>query len=73
MCEQEKIQTDVLVFGSGIAGVFAAIRARELGAAVTLVDKAVFGRSGCSTLASGIYAAFMPDDDINAWLKDCGI
>jgi hypothetical protein len=44
-----------------------------LGAAVTLVDKAVFGRSGCSTLASGIYAAFMPDDDINAWLKDCGI
>jgi succinate dehydrogenase/fumarate reductase flavoprotein subunit len=70
---KEKITTDILVVGGGIAGVFAAIRARELGVKVTLVDKAVFGSNGCSALASGIYAAFMPDDDINAWLKDCGI
>ena len=68
---REKVKTEVLVVGGGIAGAFAAIRARELGAEVTLVDKATFGRSGCSTLASGIYAAFMPGDDINAWLKDC--
>lgn len=65
------IKTEVLIVGGGIAGAFAAIRARECGAEVTLVDKAVFGRSGCSAVASGIYAAYMPGDDSDAWLKDC--
>jgi len=71
MSEIEHIKTDILVIGGGIAGAFAAIRSKELGGNVTLVDKAVFGRSGCSALASGIYAAYMPGDDINSWLKDC--
>ena len=42
------IETDVLVIGGGLAGCFAAVRARELGADVTLVDKNYIGRSGCS-------------------------
>ena len=34
-----QIKTDVLVIGAGNAGLFAAIKAAEEGAAVTLVDK----------------------------------
>ncbi len=44
----EVLQTDVLVLGGGIAGCLAAIRARECGADVVLVDKANVGRSGVS-------------------------
>jgi succinate dehydrogenase/fumarate reductase flavoprotein subunit len=71
MRKREMIKTDVLIVGGGIAGAFAAIRAAEFGGEVTLVDKAVLGRSGCSAVASGIYAAYMPGDDIDVWLKEC--
>jgi len=66
--ERHEIQADILVIGGGIAGAFAAIRAREKGADVVLVDKAFFGRSGCSGLASGVYGVYMPGDDLNAWV-----
>ena len=69
MTSGHEIQTDVLVIGGGIAGAFAAIKAREKGAEVALVDKAFFGRSGCSGLASGVYGAYMPGDDLDAWIK----
>ena len=40
---------DVLVIGGGLSGAFAAIKAREAGAAsVVQVDKASMGRSGCA-------------------------
>jgi succinate dehydrogenase/fumarate reductase flavoprotein subunit len=71
MRKREMIKTDILIVGGGIAGAFAAIRAAEFGGEITLVDKAVFGRSGCSAVASGIYAAYMPGDDIDVWLKEC--
>lgn len=64
-----EVQTDVLVIGGGIAGAFAAIKAKEKGVEVTLVDKAFFGRSGCSGLASGVYGTYMPGDDLDAWIK----
>lgn len=35
----ENVQTDVLVIGGGIAGLMAAIRARELGARVSVAEK----------------------------------
>ena len=47
------LKTDVLVIGGGIAGAFAAYKARQGGAHVLLVDRSYFGRSGCSALASG--------------------
>ncbi|MBM2811542.1 MAG: fumarate reductase [Chloroflexi bacterium] len=56
--------SDILVVGGGIAGAFAAIKARETGADVVLVDKAFFGRGGASALASGVYATYMPGDDM---------
>ena len=34
-----EIKTDILIVGGGLAGCFAAIRAKQLGADVVLVDK----------------------------------
>jgi succinate dehydrogenase/fumarate reductase flavoprotein subunit len=36
---------------------------------VLLVDKAFFGRGGCSALASGVYKVYMPEDDMDVWLR----
>jgi succinate dehydrogenase/fumarate reductase flavoprotein subunit len=47
------IETDVLVIGGGIAGIFAAAKAREQGVDVTLVSKGKIGRSGQSPWAHG--------------------
>ncbi len=67
-----RLETDVLVIGGGIAGAFAAYRAREAGARVLLADRSYFGRSGCSALASGVYPSYMPGDDIDAWMRSFG-
>ncbi len=66
-------QADVLVIGGGAAGAMAAIRAREAGADVLLVDKSVFGRSGCAALASGAYITYMPGDDMMLHLGGRGV
>lgn len=44
---------DVLVIGGGIAASFAAVKAREAGASVIMVDKGYVGRSGQSPYADG--------------------
>jgi succinate dehydrogenase/fumarate reductase flavoprotein subunit len=64
------IETDVLVVGGGIAGCFAAVKAKEQGADVTLVSKGKIGRSGMSPWAHGTMAV-PPDreDKIEALLK----
>ncbi len=67
-----RLDTDVLVIGGGIAGAFAAYKARQSGARVLLVDRSYFGRSGCSALASGVYPSYMPGDDPHAWIKGLG-
>ncbi len=66
-------RADVLVVGGGAAGAMAAIRARQAGADVLLVDKSVFGRSGCAALASGAYITYMPGDDIMVHLGGRGV
>ena len=50
---QEEIETDVLIVGGGYAGVFAAIKAREQGANVTIVEKGTIFKSGLSPFARG--------------------
>lgn len=52
MFDEEKI-TDVLVIGSGIAGMRAAIQARKYVPDVTIVDKTLFGRQTLSSMAGG--------------------
>ncbi|GMR23587.1 MAG: FAD-dependent oxidoreductase [Acidobacteriota bacterium] len=43
------LESDVLVIGGGLAGCFAAIRAREMGASVIVAEKADTRRSGCAS------------------------
>jgi len=49
-------ETDVLVIGGGMAGLFAAVKAHDAGAKVTLVSKGRFGASGMTPFAKGIFA-----------------
>lgn len=70
MPSEMKIKTDVLVIGGGMAGLFAAIKAREEGVEVTLVDKNYVSRSGSTAFAEGDYSVFNPDwgHDLTAWM-----
>ncbi len=53
--------TDVLIVGGGIAATFAAIKARQQGVRVTLVDKGYVGRSGLTPWFHG-FAHYDPKD-----------
>jgi succinate dehydrogenase/fumarate reductase flavoprotein subunit len=61
---------EVLVVGGGIAGCTAAIKAREKGASVILVDKGYVGKSGQTPFA-GSYCVYNPEwgDDLDAWMR----
>jgi len=67
---EKRLETDVLVIGGGIAGCFAAIKAREQGASVILVDKGFAGKSGQSPYARN-FMAFNPDwgHSLDAWMS----
>ena len=54
-------QSDILVIGGGIAGLFAAIIARKQGRHVILVEKNYAGKSGSSIMGSGQLNVFNPD------------
>ena len=60
MSLENVVETDVLVIGGGMAGSFAAIRAKEQGLDVTLVDKGHAGKSG-STPYAFWYAVYNPE------------
>jgi succinate dehydrogenase/fumarate reductase flavoprotein subunit len=58
------IDTDVLIIGSGFAGLWAAIAAREAGVArVDVVDKAAIAMSSQSRMAAGATIYCLPGDD----------
>ncbi|HJO87653.1 MAG TPA: FAD-dependent oxidoreductase, partial [Rhodospirillales bacterium] len=46
-----EIETDIVIIGGGIAGIFAAVTARQKGFEVTLVDKGSPGNSGATPFA----------------------
>lgn len=48
-------ETEVLVIGSGIAGLFAAVKAHDAGARVIMVSKGRLGSSGQTPFAKGIF------------------
>ncbi|UMB59653.1 FAD-binding protein [Lutibacter sp. A80] len=58
----DKIKTDVLVIGSGMAGLFAAVKAHDAGAKVIMVSKGRLGASGQTPFAKGIFA-FDPEKE----------
>ncbi len=66
----ETLETDVLIIGGGFAGCWAALRAADLGATVTLVDKAYVSRSGASTMSGGITTCPLDSDDIDSWAAE---
>ncbi len=61
MSRREIIETDVLCVGGGIAGLMAAIRARELGAKVIVVDKANTSRSGSAGVGNDHFRCYIPE------------
>ncbi len=48
-------ETDVLVIGGGMAGLFAAVKAHDAGANVMLVSKGALGASGQTPFAKGVF------------------
>ncbi len=72
--EGKTIDTDVLVIGGGLSGVFAAIKAKEAGAKkVTIVEKGHVGKSGCSAFAAGVIKVWVPEEDDFNLLFDRGV
>ena len=55
------VEADVLVVGGGIAGLMAAIRAKELGATVVLAEKANTLRSGSGGTGCDHFRAYIPE------------
>ncbi len=68
--EEMRISTDVLVIGGGMAGAFAAVRAKKAGLDVTLVDKGTVGRSGATPWAN-TFSVFdeAAGDDRDEWIS----
>jgi succinate dehydrogenase / fumarate reductase, flavoprotein subunit len=64
--EPASVATDVLVIGSGAAGMYAAIEAARRGAQVLLVDRSLIGRGGATIMAQMTVAVALgeetPDD-----------
>ncbi len=58
--KEERLSTDILVVGGGMAGLFAAIKARLQGYDVILVDKGFVGRCGGTHYAEGDIQFFRP-------------
>ncbi|MBW1862561.1 MAG: FAD-binding protein, partial [Deltaproteobacteria bacterium] len=67
----KNIESDVLIIGGGIAGCFAAIKAKDCGLDVVMVDKGHIGKIGSSAFAGGYYGVFNPDwgHDFDASMK----
>lgn len=70
MRKENVFETDVLVIGGGMAGLFAAIKAREKGPSVTILDKAYTGKSG-STPYAFWYVLNDPEGkhDLDQWIN----
>ncbi len=67
----ERHETDLLIVGTGFAGLWAVIAAREAGVErITVVDKGAIAMSSQSRLCAGATIYCLPEDDTDAWLRD---
>jgi succinate dehydrogenase/fumarate reductase flavoprotein subunit len=64
--KQEVIETELLIVGGGIAGIFAALKAKEQGVDIVVVDKGTVGRSGLSPW----FGAYNYYDPVNSDAKE---
>jgi succinate dehydrogenase/fumarate reductase flavoprotein subunit len=70
----ERVETDVLCIGGGIAGLMAAIRARELGAKVVVAEKGATKYSGAGRIGNDHFWCYIPEyhgPDLDAFIKEC--
>ena len=73
----ERVETDVLCVGGGIAGLMAAIRAKEFGANVIVADKGNTLTSGAGGAGNDHFVCYIPEvhgPDIKLFIKEvmCG-
>jgi succinate dehydrogenase/fumarate reductase flavoprotein subunit len=69
----EVISTDILILGSGGAGLFAALHACEANpnAAILICVKGLLGKSGCTRMVQGGYNAVLhPSDSLDQHFRD---
>ena len=67
MTEVTQIETDVLVIGSGAAGMYAAIEAARMGCRVHLIDRSLIGRGGATVMAQMTVAVALGDEAPDHW------
>ncbi len=67
MTEPMRVQTDVLVIGSGAAGMYAAIEAARAGCSVFLADRSLIGRGGATVMAQMTVAVALGAEAPDHW------
>ena len=65
--ETMQVETDVLVIGSGAAGMYAAIEASRMGARVLLLDRSLIGRGGATVMAQMTVAVALGSQTPDHW------
>src|SRR3972149_7601443 len=66
----QRLQCDVLVIGAGLAGVWAAARAKELAPRVILAEIGKVGKSGKSAFSGAGILCTDPSDDMDVWHRE---
>ena len=61
------ITTDVLVIGSGAAGMYAAIEAAKAGCQVLMADRSLIGRGGATVMAQMTVAVALGSETEDDW------
>jgi succinate dehydrogenase/fumarate reductase flavoprotein subunit len=67
MAETVRVETDVLVIGSGAAGMYAAIEAARSGCRVFLLDRSLIGRGGATVMAQMTVAVALGEEVPDHW------
>lgn len=65
--EPMRAETDVLVIGSGAAGMYAAIEAARAGCSVLLADRSLIGRGGATVMAQMTVAVALGSETPDHW------
>ena len=65
--EVMQVSTDVLIIGSGAAGMYAAIEAARRGAKVFLLDRSLIGRGGATVMAQMTVAVALGSETPDHW------
>src|SRR5882762_10501766 len=63
----DPLSCDVLVIGSGAAGMYAAMAAARAGARVMLVDRSLIGRGGATVMAQMTVAVALGEEEPDDW------